>query len=392
LGGGARAQALSAGAAATSPLFLAGFHLLSTAAFDMFFWAAISFVVLRFLRTGDDRLLVVLGGLAGLALMNKLNVAFFLVALTIGLLLGGRPDVLRNQRFWTGAQVALVIWAPNIIWNAQHHWASISMMHQLHAENSGLGASLGFLPSQLFVVGPLLAVLWVAGLVWLLRSRLGRPFGIAYIALAAWYVVTGGKSYYLAGMYFVLLAAGSVWAEARLRSARRVAAVMLIGLIAALPLALPVLPESALARSSWEGNVNKDLSATVGWPTFVGQVAQVAATLPPDQRAHLVVFTGDYGAAGAVDLYGPRYGLPHAVSGHNNYWWWGPPKASIGTTTIAVNLPRRYLLTIFSQVTPAGTVATPGNVWTEERGDPIWICRQQKLSWQAAWPAARHYG
>jgi hypothetical protein len=105
-----------------------------------------------------------------------------------------------------------------------------------------------------------------------------------------------------------------------------------------------------------------------------------------------VIFAGDYGAAGAVDLYGPAYGLPPAISGHNNYWWWGPAGANGGTTTIAVNLTRSYLLTIFRHVTPAGTVRTPGGVWTEERGDPIFVCTGQKVSWAAAWPAARHYG
>ena len=69
-----------------------------------------------------------------------------------------------------------------------------------------------------------------------------------------------------------------------------------------------------------------------------------------------MIYTGDYGAAGAVDLYGAGYGLPHAISGHNSYWWWGPAGAHSGATTIAVNLPKQYLQTIFTEVTPAGTL------------------------------------
>ena len=118
----------------------------------------------------------------------------------------------------------------------------------------------------------------------------------------------------------------------------------------------------------------------------------MARTVPPTQRARLVVFTGDYGAAGAVDLYGGRFGLPRAISGHNNYWWWGPGNASNDSTTIAVDLPRSYLLTIFARVRPAGEVETPGGIWSEERGDPIWVCDDQLISWAQAWPAARHYG
>ena len=104
------------------------------------------------------------------------------------------------------------------------------------------------------------------------------------------------------------------------------------------------------------------------------------------------MFTGDYGAAGAIDLWGNADGLPHAISGHNTYWWWGPAGAPDGATTIAVNLPRRYLERFFTEVVPAGVVRTPALVWTEERGDTIWICRGQKVPWARIWPTARHYG
>jgi hypothetical protein len=398
LGGGRKAQVIAAIAAATSPQVLASFHLLSTAAFDQLFWAAICFTVLRLLRTQDMRLWLLVGALTGVGLINKLNVAFLIFGLGVGLLVCRRTRSLRSPWLWGGAAVAVVIWMPNLIWNAQHHWATLHMLRSLHQENSGLGASLGFIPSQLIVVGPVLVVLWLAGLRRLLSRGFARPFGIAYLSLVVVYTLSGGKSYYLAGMYFVLFAAGGVWAGERLDQRQPAAglrgwvALMLAGVVVALPLTLPVLPETALAKGSWEGNINKDLSATVGWPQLVRQIATVADRLPRDQRANLVIFTGDYGAAGAVDLYGARYDLPHAISGHNNYWWWGPGRAPDAATAIAVNLPRSYLLTIFSEVDPAGTVATPGGVWSQERGDPIWLCQGQKFNWAAAWPQARHYG
>jgi 4-amino-4-deoxy-L-arabinose transferase-like glycosyltransferase len=398
LGGGRKAQVLAAGAAATSPQVVATFHLLSTASFDLMFWSALSFLALRLLRTGEERLWLAVGAVAGLGLLNKWTIVFLLAGLFIALLVGDRRRMLLSRWFWAGAALALVIWSPNLDWNARHDWAAVSMMHSLHTENSTLGASLGFIPSQVIVVGPVLIVFWLAGLRRVLRTPFARPIGVTYLVLLGLFTLIGAKSYYLAGLYFVLFAAGGAWAEERIdnrarpHGMRRWLALMLAGLVISLPLALPVLPETALPRGSWEGQINKDLSATVGWPQFVGQIARISASLPTPQRRTLVVFTGDYGAAGAIDLYGRRYGLPPAISGHNNYWWWGPAGARNGATTIAVDLPRSYLLTIFSSVTPAGTVTTPHDAWTEERGDPIWICTGQKVSWAQAWPEARHYG
>ena len=398
LGGGRRAQGLAALAAATSAEMLATLHLLSTAAFDLFFWATITLLVVRLVRTGNRRLWLAVGAATGVGLLNKYNVAFLVAGVIFGLLAGGHGRVLRGGWPWAGAAMALAVLSPNLVWNAQHHWAALAMLRALHQENASLGAALTFIPAQLIIVGPILAVFWLGGLRWLYRNRIGRPLALAYGTLVVLDTLSGAKTYYLGGMYFALFAAGGVWVEQRPagrnrpHATRRMAIGMVAGAAVVLPLALPVLPVSAQAHSGWEGNINKDLSATVGWPRVVRQIAGVASTLTPAERAHLVVFTGDYGAAGAVDLYGSRYGLPHAISGHNNYWWWGPGTTPDGTTTIAVNLDKTYLQTIFTDVTPAGTVDTGHGIWTEERGDPIWICRQQKTPWPLAWPNARHYG
>jgi hypothetical protein len=396
LGGGRRAQLLAALAAATSTQVLATVHLLSTAAFDLFFWSAITCLVLRLLRTGNERWWLPLGAVTGIGLLNKYNVVFLLLGLVVGLVGCGHGRMLTSRWLWTGAAIALAIWAPNLVWNARHDWAAVAMLHSLHQENGTLGASIKFVPAQLVIVGPVLFPFWFAGSRRLLRHEFARPLGLAYLTLLVVDVLTGAKPYYLGGIYFVLFAAGGLRLEERLatnrRSPRRYAWLFVIGAIVALPLTLPVLPVTALAKGPWEGNINKDLSATVGWNPFVRQLAGVVASLPPSERGHVVIFTGDYGAAGAVDLYGSRYGLPDAISGHNSYWWWGPHGAANGATTVAVNLSRDYLETIFARVVPAGSVGSPHGIWTEERGAPIWICSEQKLSWTSAWPAARQYG
>ena len=398
LGGGRCAQTIAAVAAATSAQLLAAFHLLSTTAFDCFFWALITWFALRVIRTSDTRWFVPLGTATGVALLNKLNVAFLVLALVIGLATGSDRRLLWSRHAWMGAAIGLVIVSPDIVWNAQHGWAQLSMLRSLHAENSTLGASIGFLPAQLIVVGPALSMLWITGLAHLWRSSRWRPLALSYVVLAAWFTLSGAKSYYLAGIYFVLFAAGGVAAERRLRSkgkpgrVRGWIALMAVGGVVALPLTLPLPPESTLPTGSWESQINKDLSATVGWPSYVRQVGGIVNTLPPGERSRLVLLTGDYGAAGAIDLYGPRYHLPSAHSGHNTYWWWGPGGMSNDSATVAVNIPQSVLQGVFRRVRLVASVQTPNNVWTEERGDPIYLCTQQYASWSEVWPSLRHYG
>lgn len=392
------AQVLAAVAAASSTEVLATVHLLSTAAFDLFFWSAVTLMIVRMLRVDDPRWWLAIGAVGGVGLLNKYNIAFLFVGLTVGLVASGRLHILLNRWALAGGCLALVMLVPNLIWNAQHHWAAISMLHSLQQENGGLGASLKFIPAQIVIVGPILAVMWIGGLIRLLRHPIGRPLGITYLTLIVLDTILGAKPYYLGGLCFALLAGGGLWIEEWMSSRGRTgllgftAALIIVGEALVLPLTLPILPVSSLAKGPWEGNLNKDLSATVGWGQLVHQVAAITRSLPPAERSHAVVFTGDYGAAGAVDLYGPRYGLTDVVSGHNNYWLWGHADARTGTATIAVNLSRTYLQTIFGTVISAGAVRTPSGVWTEERGDPIWICTHQKVSWGQAWPSARHYG
>lgn len=401
LGGGRRAQIVAAVAAATSAQWVAAFHLLSTAAFDIFFWAVITWLTTRLLVRNQPRLWLAVGAVTGMALLNKLNVAFLILAIGGGLLVTRRAPLLASRWAAAGGVLALALATPDIVWNATHDWAQISMLHALHSENSTLGASIGFIPSQLVVVGPVLAAVWIPGLRRLAAHPAARPLAAAYVLLALIFTLAGAKPYYLAGMYCALFAGGALRWEERLadqamlparRSLRRLTGVCLAGGVLLAPLTLPVLPESALARGPWQGDINKDISATVGWSELVRQVATIASTLPPEQRSRLVILTGDYGAAGAVDLYGHAYGLPHAISGHNNYWWWGPGASPDDSTTIAVNLPEPLLGRLFSQVRPAGRVLTPHGVWSEERGDQIWICTGQTTPWARAWPGLRHYG
>jgi hypothetical protein len=290
-----------------------------------------------------------------------------------------------------------MLWAPNLVWNAQHHWAAWQMLRSLHRENSNLSASVQFIPAQLLEIGPFTAPFWIGGLVWLLRNPVGqrwRALGIGYLALVLVFVAVGAKPYYLAGWYPVLFASGGIYLDTR-RPRRRGASIPLglmgVQVLASLPLALPVLPPSAIANRI-NDKINKELGATVGWTRVTREVAAVYHSLPAAERTTAVILTANYGEAGAVDHFGPALGLPGAIGPHNNYWIWGPRNATDGATTIAVGMSGGELRRYFGEVTPVGTVDTGYGIHTEEYGRRIYVCRRQLLSWQLIWPRIKTYG
>jgi hypothetical protein len=252
-----------------------------------------------------------------------------------------------------------------------------------------------FLPFQLVLVSPLLVPVWMAGLWRLARDpalRTWRSFAVAYGLLTVLFLLTGGKPYYLAGLYPVLLAAGAepVLAWAR-RGAGRVrtgllAAALVLSLAIDATLGLPVVPVARLADTPIP-DVNYDAGETVGWPAFAAAIQRVRDGLPAGAR--VAVVTGNYGEAGAVDRFAPD--LAPAYSGHNSYWTWGPPPKDTDVV-IAVGIPEQRLAQWFGRVEEAGRVDNGVGLDNDEQGTPVLTARDRRVPWSEIWPQLRRLG
>lgn len=412
LGGARFAQSLAALAIAGSPFLIAG-HLAGPTIYDMVAWAGVSLLVLRILRTGNDRLWLAVGAVVGVALLDKETILLLLFGIAVGLVATGRGRVLVSPWLAVGALIALALWSPTLVWQAQHRWPMREMSANLRREHSGIGYSVTFLPIQLLLPGWYVAPVWIAGLVALWRDRRLAPYRAFAVAFAVLFVLNdvflGDRPYYVAPLYMVLLAAGGLVAQDVVAGARRFlstrpprrrrvwrserAALTFVAVLAVigLPLSLPVLPATALADVPLQ-NVNYNLGETIGWPDLVSTVARVYRSLPPAERARTAIVTGNYGEAGAVARYGRAFGLPAAYSGHNNEWLWGPPSPAKGTTIAVGFWDPRVLAPYFSSVTLAARIHNRGGVENDEEGAPLWICRGQRAPWPRIWPAFRHYG
>ena len=322
LDGGHSAQLLAAVTIAASGLLLGVGHYLNTSAFDLFGWTLLLWLFVRLLRTEQEVLWLPIGVMVGIGLLNS-DLVFALIAsilFAVGLL--GPRRLLWSRWAVLAGLVAALAWTPYLVWQARHGWPQLIVSRSIAAGNSGTSTPRALLvPSQFFLISPYLAPIWIVGLVRLFRDpcvRWCRAMGLAYVILAAVFVVTGGKSYYLAGMLPVLVAAGAQPAIDWLHRGRPPVRMGLLAVALCLTIppvilfTLPVLPVSALHRTPIV-TVNYDEGETVGWPTYVAQIAGVYRQVPADQRGSTAILTSNYGEAGAVDRFGSAFGLPAAL-------------------------------------------------------------------------------
>jgi 4-amino-4-deoxy-L-arabinose transferase-like glycosyltransferase len=393
LGANRRAQIIAASCAAVASVVLVVGHLLSTSTFDLLAWSVVTWLVARIIRTGREQLWLAVGAVAGVALLNKPLIAFLLAGLGVGLVLTGPRRLLHSRWPYGGVLITAVLWSPWLIWQAQHGWPQLKVSSSIAAGGSASSQPRwALLPFQFLLVSPVLAPVWIAGLAALLRDRQLREFrlfAVAWIFLAVVFLATGGKPYYLAGMFPVLLAAGAMQTDAWLErgSARRRATllwgmVILSGLVSA-TIALPLLPAKDAGPVI---AINGDVGETIGWPEFTRTVAGAYHRAGPGA----IIFTSNYGEAAAIDKYGPALGLPSAYSGHNAFSDWGPPPDRTGAVvTVGLNSSQ---LSRFRGCRIAGRIANSAGVDNDEHGQPIDQCSGTRGAWSKIWPKLRRLG
>jgi hypothetical protein len=412
LGGGRFAQFFAAFCVLIAPIYLTFDSFFSMNSFEPVFWMACAAIVLRILNGGNPRLWLLFGAVAGVGILNKHSMLFFGSGLTVGLLLTPARRQFVAIWIWLGAAIAFLIFLPNLIWEIRNGWPILAVLHSVLGTKYSTVAPWDFVWQQTLLTNPLAAPIWIAGLWFLLRDPLGKKYAMlawAYLAVLAEMLILHGKIYYLAPAYIMLLAAGAVWIELRL--VPRVAywlppalvAPLLVSALIAAPLAMPILPVEAAIKYCrfWDvqsihvenvpqGDLPQLFGDMFGWQEQVASIASVYASLSPVERQHAAVLAYNYGQASAVDYFGPRLGLPRAISGHNQYGMWGPGDGS-AETVIAIGFREDALRRLFDEVSPAASVS-PRYAIPEETGLTVFLCRRPKERLDKVWPSLRWLG
>jgi len=411
LGGGRFAQALAALAALVAPVYLGTDHHYSMNTFDVLLWTLGAFLTLRALASGSPRLWLLLGVVLGLGLLNKISVMWLIAGLGAGILVSPGRRVLLTPWPWAALGIALLLFAPHVVWQVGNGWPTLEFMRNATARKMAGVSPLGFLSAQVLSMNPVTLPLWLAGLAWLLfarDARSARPLGVMYLAVAA-LLIAGGRSRasYLAPAYVTLFAAGAVAFErataARARALRPVAVTVTIALGAiTLPLALPVLPVDTyiryakalgMAPSTEEhhrmGLLPQHYADMFGWEELVSEVEKAYRSLSPEEQKQCSIFAQNYGEAGAITVLGRRRGLPPSLSGHNNFWLWGPGQRSAEVMIVVGGDPEDNQA-VFREITRVGT-ATSKYSMPYEQDMPVYIGRGLKIPVSELWPMVKRY-
>ncbi|MBT9329664.1 ArnT family glycosyltransferase [Paracidobacterium acidisoli] len=396
---------------------------LSMNSFEPVFWMTCALALIHIVQIDpEDRAKrhilrncwIILGISAGLGLENKDNIVFFLVAVLIALLLTPQRRILRSRWFALSLAIIVLLALPNLLWQIHYHFPTLEWLNDVrHSDKDVKLSPLHFLMAQMMMLTPWTILLWLSGIFWLLFAKAARPFrflGVLYLVFLPVMMALNAKDYYLAPIYPLYFAAGAVlWvAWASKATWRRAliglyALLLVIGFFLTVPFSIPVLPPQQFLTWSkimhFQPKDSENHSATIlpqfyadrfGWHEMVEKVAAIYNALPPDQRAVTGIFTGNYGEASAINLYGPKYGLPVAISGHQNYWIWGPHGyTGQEMIIIAYHATVDSLQQSYASCAVAGRLDNPlAMPW--EQG-PIFLCRGRKATLASDWKDFRFY-
>ena len=410
MGGGRFAQVLAALAVVVVPIYLVLHHWLTDNVFEHLIWTACVWLVVRAINTGDPRYWLWFGVLVGVGFENKYSIAFLLLGVVVGLILGPERRFLSSRYLWLGVLACAAIALPNLVWEVRNHFPFLELIHNIRMGNRDVvRGPLAFIADQALIMNPILVPLWAGGLIWLFLGREGRRYrtlGWTFVVILGGFIVLKGKNYYVAPVYPMMFAAGATGFEGLTRQrwtwTRSVyAALVILAGAVFTPYSVPILsPENFIryqkaigleppkAENQNNGPLPQYFADEFGWEEMVREVARVYHSLPADEQPRTAIFSNGWGDAAAVDFYGPRYGLPPAISKHNSYWLWGPRNYT-GEIMIILQSNGVGDREHFQTVEAVGRVEHPYSRRDEHY--TIWLCRGPRFNLQEVWPKLKLY-
>ncbi len=402
MGGGIYAMILCLICVTLAPGFIGGVDHYDYNTFDRLFWTLSIYMVLLLLVSGDKKYWLYFGLFAGLGLMSKITMLYLGFSLLIAFLALKDRKFLFDKRFLLGGLIAAFIFLPFIIWQVYYHFPIIDYFKG-YAGKLNQSSPVQYISNQIGSMNQYAFPVWLLGLIYFLFDKEGkkfRVFGLTYFFLCALFILQNAKPYLINPFYTVLFAGGSVFItrfieECKINWLKPAAAVftavitifILWNGVKTIPYCRPVLtPENFIKMTggqkftgdekSASGLLPSDFADCFGWEELTENVAGVYQKLSDSDKKKVCILTVNYGEAGALHFYGPKYGLPEPVCSHNIWYIWGPG-SNTGDVMIIVGYPSNFYKSftiLFDRVEIARKTGTKYAMWYENES-VIFLCR-----------------
>ena len=333
------------------------------------FWTATLCALAHVWATRRTAWWLAAGLAAGLAVLSKYSGLFLAPGVLLWLLLipEGRAE-LRKPGPWLAAAVAACVFAPNVVWNAQHHWLTFAKQFgRAEPHRITLAFVADFLGAQVLLFTPLLAAYAALGVRQGWRERgqaaatqlilpvaTSAPFAVYLLIHSLHDRVQGHWPAPLFGTFAICaaVAAERLGESRRARILRRLAPVLGFGVGGAAFLLM------ALPFPIGLGRYDPTLPLR-GWAQFAADVEAVRA-----RTGAAWVGTESYGVYGQLNDAGRITAPLLALVERDRYWSTDPGRPDFTRPGLVVDLSRRMVqhdvLRCFTSVVPAGEIARAG--------------------------------
>jgi hypothetical protein len=353
--GGGRLALVAAGMSLTiSPILLAMNNLYSMNSIDLLLWTLAAWILVKLVKTPEPKYWILMGVIIGLGMLNKISMAWFAAGFGLAILFTDLRTFLKTRWPYVTALIALVCFAPFIIWNINNKMAHLEFMHNASTFKYGGMNPIVFLLGQFVNMSPFGFILWLVGacgLLWQKEWQSYRPIAIVglttlCILLINWH----SKPEYLSPTIPMIMAGGALFIERYFKKWLSISFILVMGMgIFIIPLAMPMLPvQTFISYNQTLGfkptnTESKELhelpqhyADMFGWEEMARQISNAYETLPDSERSSVVIAVRNYGEAAAIEYYQKKYPLPPVICPHNNYWIWGWKYAEKPLTTILI--------------------------------------------------------
>ncbi len=363
---------------------------------EIFFYTVIAVGLVQYARTSENKWLYFTGIGAGLGLLSKYSVAFYLISLLPALMLTKQRTIFLNRHFYIALGLAFLIFLPNLIWQFNYHFPVFYHMHELTSTQLQYVQHSSFLLDQLVMFLPC-CFIWVTGFLYLFLNKEGRTFvflGLAYIGVIAILLWFHGKSYYTLGLYPVLFGFGSIVIEKWTLHSRFFlrfifSAIIIYFGIRFTFICLPLMSPPRLAAHyekthaaslgvlRWEDQQNhplpQDFADMLGWDEMAEKVSAAFHSLDSSQQAKTIIFCDNYGMAGAVTYYRKKYHLPAAYSDNASFLYWISDSINFQNIVLVESDPEEMQHDFIKQFSSARITGSVTNPYAREKGTAIML-------------------